>query len=455
MSSSCSVGRYRTRLALYVLWLSFLGPLPGCGDDSSAPIEPQDLLYCDIANRDCQRAIYDSLAEMLGAEGFDRPAIRTISVEQHAEEVRSGLDLEDLSGEDAESRGLRLLGFIPEASESLTATQVDYRINQIAAYYSPRNRTITIIDRDYDDTVAQVLLAHELTHAIQDLQFGFAEVYSQVDTEDAVMGARSVIEGDAMHSEYAWAYEQLGYLPEEIDWDAVHDEAEIRARERASDPEVALIDSASSFPYSYGFDFMTALTLSRGLAGRAAAFASPPFTAVQVMAGYEAPISPFDFPDVAHPAPVDGYSPQSLNRYGAWYVFGVLRRRGVEEGTAWSTALSWVGDDLAIYAQGSEVAVVWRVRLNGPSPASFLAEELNANAGERRQSAVVYENDVFVLAAESDEALLAWAEQPLDSTMAGRVLKGAGRRGGAVSAGNCMRSLDFSLPNPPPLLRQQ
>jgi hypothetical protein len=79
------------------------------------------------------------------------------------------------------------------------------------------------------------------------------------------MGARSVIAGDAMHSEYAWAYEPLGYLPEEIDWDAVYDEAEIRARERASDPEVALIDSASSFPYSYGFEFMTALTLACGL----------------------------------------------------------------------------------------------------------------------------------------------------------------------------------------------
>jgi hypothetical protein len=75
MSSSCSVGGYCTRLALCVLWLSFLGPVPGCGDDS--------------------------LAEMLGAECLDPPATRTISVEQHAEEVRSGHKLEDLSGEDA------------------------------------------------------------------------------------------------------------------------------------------------------------------------------------------------------------------------------------------------------------------------------------------------------------------------------------------------------------------
>ena len=66
--------------------------------------------------------------------------------------------------------------------------------------------------------------------------------------------------------------------------------------------------------------------------------------------------------------------------------------------------------------------------------------------------AVAYEDDAIVFAAENAQTLLAWASQPLDSIEASVILKSNQRRGGAVSAGNCMQSRHFSLPNPPPLL---
>ena len=102
---------------------------------------------------------------------------------------------------------------------------MEYWINAIAAYYSSSaRRSITVIDRAYDDVDGQVILAHEFTHAIQDIQFNLNTVGADADTEDGVMGVRGVIEGDAMHTSLAWAYEKLGYLPEEIDWDAIHKE---------------------------------------------------------------------------------------------------------------------------------------------------------------------------------------------------------------------------------------
>ena len=444
------------KLTYSLFGLAVLTALAACGGETPPPVPLRtDLpyeLYCDIGNADCQRTIYASLATMLGAEDLEPPAIRTISVEQHAEEVRAGLDLEDLTGEDATTRGLRLLGFIPEASESVAGTQAEYFINQIAAYYSRRSRTITIVDRDYEEISAQTLLAHEFTHAIQDVQFVLNEVSAGADTEDGVMGVRSVIEGDAMHSSFAWTYDMLGYLPEEIDWDAIHEEREANANQAAGDPEVALIDSASSFPYSYGFDFMTAATLSGGLPGRAEAFGSPPGTALEVMAGYDAVVPIFDFPQVAHPSPLDDDVPEVENRFGAWYVYGFLRRRGVPDEEAWTTALNWLGDQLAIYEKDSEVVAVWRVRFEDPLSATAVHDQVNADLREVAWSAVLYEDDVFVVAAESDETLLAWAEQPLDSMTASLVPKRARRRGGAVSTGTCLQSRRFSLPNPPPLV---
>jgi len=446
------------KLLPLVLALTVIATLPACGDDATPPpgsSSRTDLpyeLYCDIGNGDCQGRIYDSLAAMLGAEGFDRPAIRTISVEQHAEEVRSGLDLEELTGEDAETRGLRLMGFIPEASDSIVATQAEYWITQIAAYYSRRNHAITVIDREYEEVDAQTLLAHEFTHAIQNVQFSLDAVGADADTEDGVMGVRGVIEGDAVHSSFAWTYEQLGYLPEEIDWDEIHRDRTEYARGRAADPEVALIDSASGFPYSYGFDFMSAAMLSGGLAGRAAAFDAPPATALEVMAGYDTVLGAFDFPDVAHPSPLEGHEVQIENRFGAWYVYGFLRRRGMSDEAAWMTALGWLGDELAIYDDGTEVVATWRVRFDHAWNAGILRNQVNADVREVAWSAVLHEDDVFVFAAETGETLLAWAAQPLDVTTASVVTKSQRRRGGAVSAGNCLKSHRFSLPNPPPLL---
>ena len=441
-----------TRLCAALAIVAAFG-LAGCGEDTPPPTRT-DLpyeLYCDIANGDCQRTIYDSVASMLGAGGFDRPRIRTISVEQHAQEVRSSVALEDLTGEDPYTRGLRLMGFLPEASESLTATQIEFRINKIAAYYSGRDDMITVVDRDYEEVDAQALMAHEFTHAIQARQFGFDEVWAGVDTDDEALGARSVIEGDATYTEHAWVYENLGYQPSEIDWAAIHADRRVALEEFVEDPEVALVDTASYFPYSYGFIYMTEVADANGLPGRGLAFETPPSSSYEVMSGLLGPRPLIDFPDVVHPSPVDGQTSEVGGRFGAWYVYGFLRRNGMSEADAWTTALSWRGDELGIYDDGAEVAVVWRVHFD--QTASLVRDRINADTEGRAQTAVVYEDDVFVLAAESSESLLAWAERPLDSMPASLVLKDGRRRGGIVSVGTCMKSLDFSVSNPPPLLR--
>jgi hypothetical protein len=426
----------------------------GCGDDG-APAAPavvgDELSTCDITVSDCQRGIYNSVAEMLDASGYLMPSIRTISVDQHADEVRSGLDLEDLTGEDPTTRGLRLMGFIPDVSESLTATQAEYWITQVAAYYSRGSNSITVVDRDYEQGQAQVLLAHEFIHSIQNSQFNLNTVSRGADTEDGVIGVRSVIEGDAVYSSFAWYYDVAGFSPGEIDWDEIHADGTTRLRDSVANEERALIDTASSFPYSYGFEFMTDISLAEGLTGRAAAFEMPPATTIEVLAGYGAGPPIIDLPPEAHPSPVEGNEVADENRYGAWYVYAFLRRQGVEDEEAWERALGWVGDELAIYDDGEEIAAVWRVRFSDDADATALTDEVNGE-GQSSRSAVALGSDAFVFAAESSESLLAWASQPLDSMAASIIPKSARVKGGAVSVGTCLQSHDFSVPMPPPAL---
>ncbi len=427
----------------------------GCGDDATPapPLSTEELVRCDITTGPCQRGIYDSVAAMLDASGSPMPSIRTISVDQHADEVRNGLDLNELSGDDAETRGLRLMGFLPPASESLTATQAEYWITQVAAYYNRGGNRITVVDRDYEPGSAQIILAHEFVHSIQDSQFNLNTVGRGADTEDRIIGVRSVIEGDANHSSYAWYYETSGYTPQDIDWSEIHDRGTTRLQERAADPEVALLDTASSFPYSYGFQLMSNIALAEGLTGRTNAFGAPPETTAQVMRGYGMGAPVVDFPAVAHPAPVQGSEVAVENRFGAWYVYGTLRRQGMEHATAWDIALSWVGDELAIYDDGDEVVAVWRLRFEDEATAELLSDEVNEDGGDALRSAVAFGDDAFVFAAESSETLLAWASQPLDSMSASIVPKSERRMGGAVSVSRCLQTHDFSVPKVPPLLR--
>jgi len=421
----------------------------GCGDSSApAPVSVADVVRCDIATEPCQRGIYTSVAETLEADGFIMPNIRTISVDQHAQEVRNGLDLNDLTGEDPQSRGLRLMGFLPPATDSLAEAQAEYFITQVAAYYSRGSRSITVIDRDYEPGSAQLILAHEFIHAIQDNQFNLNTVTSGANTEDAVIGARSVIEGDAMYSSFAWFYGVTGGAPTEAEWEAELMERTARLRERVADPTIALIDTASSFPYSFGFEYVTNLSLAGGLPARSAAFGSPPATTAEVLAGQAPPGVLLDIPGPTHPAPLDGNILQIENRFGAWYVYGFLLRQGMSDEEAWETAERWLGDELAIYQGGDEVVAVWRVRFDDVERAVALSDQVNASEVDAVRSAVTFGDDAFVFAAETSETLLAWADQPLDQMTASIVSKAAKARGGAVSVGTCLLPHDPALFGP-------
>ncbi len=389
--------------------------LSGCGSDSPpAARAPADLMRCDITDTNCQSAIFSSVAELVGADGSSVPPIRTISVEEFAEDVRSGVTDDDLSGEDAVSRALRLIGFIPEAAQSAVETEIDYQVSAIAAYYSSNSKSITIIDRDYAEFTAQTILAHEFVHAIQDRQFGIRPAFALTEgTTDGVMGARSVVEGDATYISYAWAYEQLGEIP---DWDSIYESFQEGTLSAAADSEFAIGASASNFPYSFGIEFLGRAIEGEGLPVRGELFGNPPRSALDAFAGYpsvaDSGAPPLDLPATSFGSPIPGSFLALEDRSGPWYVFSFLRRLGIDEPLARELALRWRGDRLGAFDAGSEVVAVWRVRFEGDP--SFFADAVNGSFRDVAWSAVVEGNDVYVIAAETNEALALWEAQPRD-----------------------------------------
>ncbi len=172
---------------------------------------------------------------------------------------------------------------------------------QVAGYYDPKTKAVNLLDW-IDAEQQKPVLAHELTHALQDQSFGLEKFMKaadfdvdkkkdprpeDIDRDEALAARQAVVEGQAMvvlldymlapmgksllTSPDMVAALKAGMLVGTADWVTFRD-APIYLKE------------ALTFPYRYGIDFETEL-LTRG--GKqmafAEAFTNPPKSTRQIM----------------------------------------------------------------------------------------------------------------------------------------------------------------------------
>lgn len=118
---------------------------------------------------------------------------------QGKEKLRA-LVLEELAKDlpDEKLRGLEKsyakIGFIPHGLD-LKATLVDLYTEQIAGFYNPERKELFLIHASGPE---QPIMAHELTHALQDQHFDLCKMHKAIeDDDDRLLALTSVIEGDA------------------------------------------------------------------------------------------------------------------------------------------------------------------------------------------------------------------------------------------------------------------
>ncbi|HEY5937043.1 MAG TPA: hypothetical protein VIU61_20475, partial [Kofleriaceae bacterium] len=69
--------------------------------------------------------------------------------------------------------------------------------SQAAAYYDPAKKTFFVVMAPDDDVAMDTIVAHELTHAVQDQHFDLSKFMSSTLDDDASLARRFVVEGDA------------------------------------------------------------------------------------------------------------------------------------------------------------------------------------------------------------------------------------------------------------------
>jgi hypothetical protein len=107
----------------------------------------------------------------------------------------------------ADDELLKLLGLIPESS-NLRAIQSAVFQDQVAGFYDPHTKKLALVKDAgaQDQSVGEITLAHELTHALDDQRFGIRD--QPPGTNDRATAYSALVEGDAtsVMTRYATQY---------------------------------------------------------------------------------------------------------------------------------------------------------------------------------------------------------------------------------------------------------
>jgi hypothetical protein len=295
--------------------------------------------------------------------------------EIHAYVVRQMDDQKDASERYASARSAEAFGLIPKGF-NLDAFLVDLLTEQIAGLYDPKSHEFYIADWiALDDQ--RMVMAHELTHALQDQYFQIeAWEHAARPNDDAELARESVLEGSAMAAMLEYLLRDKGVklrdLPE-IDPSAFigGDLADSPMLKKAP----PFIKDTLMFPYFAGLTFSMDILKTENWSGFSSVFARPPANTQQIMhpqiylAGKTpAPIA-LDFPENV---PGPAYSKLESNSMGEFGWKEILKQF-LDEARAKTLSAAWSGDVYATWEQkeSKQTLLVNRVRFSSAAFASL------------------------------------------------------------------------------------
>jgi hypothetical protein len=304
----------------------------------------------DAVAREVARVRGLPLKRPIPNEVVDRDELRARLVKMAAEEKTAAESA-------AEAFALERWGMIPPGLD-YESMIVDLLTEQIAGYYDPDTKKLTISRSAGDDPGwAEMVLAHELDHGLQDQAFDLHRFEDLPDSEgDASVARRALVEGDgiALMIEVMVTRNRA-----KVDWANPEIATAIAKGMSAPGPGNDHIDKAPLaireamlFPYRAGFGFVAALRRRQPWAAVDAAFARPPRSTEQILH------PELYFADDA-PVPIAASVPRALPGFAiahstVWGELGFglwLRSHGADELAADEAAAGWGGDRVIVLAR--------------------------------------------------------------------------------------------------------
>jgi hypothetical protein len=233
-----------------------------------------------------------------------------------------------------------------------------YSLSTVGFYDHDENRVVMGVPEL--NTLFEVTLVHQLTHALDDQHFGLERPRLHGRSDESALAFRALVEGDARRVE-------LAYQATLTDAERTDLGTESAAAAPALDPDTypEVIQLEDDFASSDGQAFVQALVENGGTAALDRAFRRPPRTTEEIQEPdtYLAGTAPTDVdtPPADADATDDGIVGQVM------FDWMTLIGRGEHEPMA-----EWNGDRYVLWAQGDQTCL----RLVAVGDASGLADQL-------------------------------------------------------------------------------
>jgi hypothetical protein len=278
----------------------------------------------------------------------------------------------------ADAAVLVMLGLVP-AGTDLRAAFESTLTEAVAGYYDPRNERLRIVKgaQTANRVLYEMVLAHELTHALEDQRFEF-DLDVLADGGDRALAHTALIEGTATALMYRYVEERFG--AEELF-------GGLAASAFAGAGDLPpFLTAQLAFPYTAGEVFV----------GRLLEVANGGWKVVDAALRFRPPASteqilhPGKYVRLERPRRVslrgpvralgEGWRPLLRTTFGEWQTQKLLARAG---GTgAPQAAAGWGGDSYALLGRGGDRALVMRWTWDTPRDRAEFAEALRAWADE-------------------------------------------------------------------------
>ena len=261
------------------------------------------------------------------------------------------------------------IGVIP-AGASIRDALLAYQTGQVVGYYNPANGQLVYIgDTDLDQT-ERFILAHELTHALDDQHFGLKRLDSvgaRCDDE-AFMAGLGAIEGSAQY----FATQVLMRFPSDAPVGGGGDDGSL-------DAVPPFISALELWPYTAGMAFIQHLDGVGGTTEVDRALTTFPASTEQILHPERWPNDvpqPVDVPDLG-PALGSGWQDLDVMTVGEAWLQNMLALR-LDAGDAERAATGWDGGLYRAWTDGAHTAVVLRTVWDSAEDAQEFSDAMQA-----------------------------------------------------------------------------
>jgi hypothetical protein len=286
---------------------------------------------------------------------FLHPIVYDVVTREGIKETIRKKIAEEFSDEDFAhlTTGLAAIGLLPR-HYPLKEKYIDLLGEQIAAFYDQHQHQLFMFeDASLDSAQNRVVLAHELTHALQDQNFGLQKLPLEIKTnDDMAIAASALIEGDAtlVMSEFMLTSSPLKALGENLSNLMSQDMSQIENAPR-------YLREMLLFPYLRGQEFCASVRAQGGYEALSRVYANPPASTTQILhpekyLQSEMPL-PVPWPDTS----VNGEKAIADNVVGEMGIRVLFAdttdKQGIER-----AADGWRGDRYLVFGDGE--ALAWR-----------------------------------------------------------------------------------------------